>query len=70
MSENILQKIIDKKKSRLIDLKLKHPLDSLLEHPADSISYYNFKQAIEKKISDGKISLIAESKRQVHHLVL
>ena len=63
MSENILQKIIDKKKSRLIDLKIKRPLDSILEHPADAISYYNFKQAIEKKISDGKISLIAESKK-------
>ena len=63
MSENILQKIIDKKKSRLIDLKIKRPLDSLLEHPADSMSHYNFKEAIEKKISNGKISLIAESKK-------
>ena len=48
MSENILQKIIDKKKSRLIDLKIKRPLDSILEHPAAAMSYYNFKQAIEK----------------------
>ena len=63
MSENILQKIIDKKKSRLIDLKIKRPLASLLEHPADSMSHYNFKEAIEKKISNGKISLIAESKK-------
>ena len=63
MSENILQKIIDKKKSRLIDLKIKRPLDSLLEHPVDSMAYYNFKEAIEKRISNGKISLIAESKK-------
>ena len=63
MTENILQKIIDKKKSRLIDLKIKRPLNSLLEHNVDSISHYNFKEAIEKKISDGKISLIAESKK-------
>ena len=63
MFENILQKIIDKKKSRLIDLKIKRPLDSILEHPADAISYYNFKQAIERNMSDGKISLIAESKK-------
>ena len=63
MSENILQKIIDKKKSRLIDLKIKRPLESLLEHPPDSMSHYNFKEAIEKKISNGKISLIAESKK-------
>jgi len=63
MSENILQKIIDKKKSRLVDLKIKRPLDSLLEHPVDSMAYYNFKEAIEKRISNGKISLIAESKK-------
>ncbi len=63
MSENILQKIIDKKKSRLVDLKIKRPLDSLLEHPVDSMGYYNFKEAIEKRISNGKISLIAESKK-------
>ena len=63
MFENILQKIIDKKKSRLLDLKIKRPLNSLLEHSADSVSYYNFKEAIEKRISDGKISLIAESKK-------
>ena len=43
MSENILQKIIDKEKSRLIDLKIKHPLDSLLEHAADAMSHFNFK---------------------------
>ena len=55
MAENILQKIIDKKKSRLIDLKIKRPLNSLLEHNVDSMSNYNFKEAIEKKISDGKI---------------
>jgi indole-3-glycerol phosphate synthase len=63
MSENILQKIIDKKQSRLIDLKIKRPLESLFEHPVEAMSYYNFKEAIEKKISDGKISLIAESKK-------
>ena len=63
MSENILQKIIDKKKSRLIDLKIKRPLDSILEHPADAMPYYNFKQAIEKNMSNEKISLIAESKK-------
>ena len=63
MSENILQKIIDKKKSRLVDLKIKRPLDSLLEHHVDSRAYYNFKEAIEKRISNGKISLIAESKK-------
>jgi indole-3-glycerol phosphate synthase len=63
MTENILQKIIDKKKNRLIDLKIRLPLDSLLEDSSDAMSHYNFKQAIEKKISNGKISLIAESKK-------
>ena len=63
MSENILQKIIDKKKSRLVELKIKHPQDSFLEHNTDTIGRYNFKEAIEKKISNGKISLVAESKK-------
>ena len=63
MSENILQKIIDKKKSRLTKLKIKRPLNSFLEHATDTIGHYNFKEAIEKRISNGKISLIAESKK-------
>ncbi len=63
MSENILQKIIDKKKSRLVNLKIKRPIESFLELPTDTIRHYNFKKAIEKKISNGKISLIAESKK-------
>jgi len=63
MSENILQKIINKKKSRLVELKIKRPLESFLELPTDTIVYYNFKEAIEKRTSNGKISLIAESKK-------
>ena len=63
MSENILQKIIDKKKSRLVELKIKRPLESFLEHPTDTIVHYNFKEVIEKRISNEKISLIAESKK-------
>ena len=63
MSENILEKIIEKKKNRLIDLKKKLPLESLLEHPSDSMVYYNFKQAIEQNVSENKISIIAESKK-------
>jgi len=63
MSENILKKIIEKKKNRLIDLKKKRPLESLLQHPTDSMGYYNFKQAIEQNIAEDKISIIAESKK-------
>ena len=63
MSENILEKIIEKKKNRLIDLKKKRPLESLLEYSSDSMAYYNFKQAIEQNISENKISIIAESKK-------
>jgi len=63
VSENILEKIIEKKKNRLIDLKKKRPLESLLEHPSDSMVYYNFKQAIEQNVSENKISIIAESKK-------
>ena len=63
MSENILKKIIEKKKNRLIDLKKKRPLESLLQHPTDSMLHYNFKQAIEQNIAEDKISIIAESKK-------
>ena len=58
-----LNEIIDKKKSRLVELKIKRPLESFLEHPTDTIGRYNFKKAIEKRISNGKISLVAESKK-------
>ena len=63
MSENILKKIIEKKKNRLIDLKKKRPLESLLENTTDTMLHYNFKQAIEQNIAEDKISIIAESKK-------
>ena len=63
MPDNILQNIIDKKKNKLVELKKKLPLESLLEHPKDSISYYNFKETIEKNIQKDKISIIAEIKK-------
>jgi indole-3-glycerol phosphate synthase len=63
MAENTLEKIINKKRSRLIELKKKRPLESLLEHPSDTIAYYNFKNAIEQNIYDNKISIIAEIKK-------
>ena len=63
MAENILQNIIKKKEIRVAELKKKKPLESILEHAPDSMNYINFKEAIEKRISNGKISLVAESKK-------
>ena len=63
MVENILQKIINKKRNRLIVLKKKRPLESLLLQPDVSITYYNFKKTIEQNIQKNKISIIAEVKK-------
>ena len=63
MAKNILQNIIKKKEIRVAELKKKKPLESILEHAPDSMNYINFKEAIEKRISNGKISLVAESKK-------
>ena len=63
MTENTLEKIIKKKRSRLIEFKKKRPLESLLEHPSDTIHYYDFKDTIKQNISDNKISIIAEIKK-------
>jgi len=63
MAENTLEKIINKKRSRLIELKKKRPLESLLEQTNDTMPYYNFKDVIEQNIHGNKISIIAEIKK-------
>ena len=55
MSENILQKIINKKKIRIDELKKKRPLEEIKDHMPDSMDYVNFKNAIENNIADNKI---------------
>ena len=63
MSENILQKIINKKKIRIDELKKKRPLEEIKEHMPDSMDYVNFKDRIKENIKNNKLSIIAEIKK-------
>ncbi len=63
MSENILQKIIDKKKIKINNLKKDISLDVLKQKISENNNFINFKQKIEKNILNNKISLIAEIKK-------
>ena len=59
MSENILQKIINKKKIRIDELKKKQPLEKIKEHMPDSLDYVNLKGRIKENIKNNKLSIIA-----------
>ena len=63
MSENILQKIINKKKIRIDELKKKRPLEEIKDHMPDSMDYVNFKDRINENIKNNKLSIIAEIKK-------
>ena len=63
MAENILTKIIDKKKQKLEVLKKTLSIDSLNKKIDENINYFDFKEKIEKNIKNNKISLIAEIKK-------
>jgi indole-3-glycerol phosphate synthase len=63
MSENILQKIINKKKIRIDELKKKQPLEEIKEHMPDSMDYVNLKDRIKENIKNNKLSIIAEIKK-------
>ena len=63
MSENILQKIINKKKIRIDELKEKQPLEEIKEHMPDSMDYVNLKGRIKENIKNNKLSIIAEIKK-------
>ena len=63
MDDNILHKIINKKKERLIELKKTISIDSLMEKIKENNFFINFKDKIQKNISSNKISLIAEIKK-------
>ena len=63
MLENILEKIINKKKNRLVELKKKYPIEFINENPIETIPYYNFKKIIEQNTFNNKISIIAEIKK-------
>ena len=62
MENNILDKIINKKKIRLNKLKKVISIESLKEKIDNNI-FFNFKEKIQNNISNNKISLIAEIKK-------
>ena len=63
MAENILEKIIKRKKEKIISLKKTISQDSLNEIINTNKSFINFKEKIEKNIKDNKFSIIAEIKK-------
>ena len=50
MAENILTKIIDKKKQKLEELKKTLSIDSLNKKIDENINYFDFKEKIEKNV--------------------
>ena len=63
MTENVLEKIIQKKKERIVDLKKTISLDSLNNSINANKTFINFKEKIENNESKDKISIIAEIKK-------
>ena len=60
---NILNKIIEEKKSTLINLKNKYSFSSILEKIKENKNNLNFIEKINKNIKLNKISVIAEIKK-------
>ena len=63
MAENILEKIIKKKKERIENLKRSISLDSLKDLINTNNKFTNFKQKIESNLKKNKFSIIAEIKK-------
>jgi indole-3-glycerol phosphate synthase len=63
MPDNILHKIINKKKIRLSELKKATSIELLQEKIKENNFFIDFKEKIKKNITNNKISLIAEIKK-------
>ena len=63
MSENILQKIIDQKKTKIEKLKLEIDINRLMHTKSEKDVFFDFKKKIQTKNSENKISIIAEIKK-------
>ncbi len=63
MSENILQKIIDRKKTKIEKLKLEIDINRLLHKISEKDVFFDFKKKIQTKNLEDKISIIAEIKK-------
>ena len=61
--ENILKKIINKKKEKIKIYKKKYPENKLFEDIKNINNFINFKNEIKKRNSEKKISIIAEIKK-------
>ena len=63
MPENVLEKIIQKKKGKLENLKKTISQDSLSKLIDTNKTFINFKEKIENNIKENKFSIIAEIKK-------
>ena len=63
MSENILEKIIIKKKEKINELKKNLTIRSLEDKIEQNKTFINFKEKIKNNINNNKISIIAEIKK-------
>ena len=63
MAENVLEKIIQKKKEKIVKLKKTISLDSLDQLININKTFTNFQQKIENNIKENKFSIIAEIKK-------
>ena len=63
MTENILEKIIQKKIEKIADLKNTISLESLNELINTNKTFINFKEKIENNLKEDKFSIIAEIKK-------
>ena len=63
MSENILQKIVQKKSEKIKNLKKTMQLNTIKDLIDKNNLYINFKEKIQKNINDKKLSIIAEIKK-------
>ncbi len=61
--ENILKKIVEKKKNRIIQLKKDYPINELLKNIKTYNLFIDFNKKIKKRVSEKKVSIIAEIKK-------
>ena len=63
MPENVLEKIIEKKKIKIDNLKKEISIENLNNKISEYKSFINFKNKILDNIDNNKISIIAEIKK-------
>ena len=61
--ENILKKIVERKKEKIIDFKKNYSINNILENIKNINNFINFKSKIIKRGIEKKISIIAEIKK-------